>query len=262
VNHAARSGCVSSPEDLDDRETSVSSHRRRRFLARMLCERLWRRSRRARRDNYFTGRKENIAPAHGIELRVMPARHLLPALRRCGRDLQPRLPPRPCTTIRSACYHQDHRLRRHHMLASAKRVAPSIPFLDLRGLRRPQRASAYQDYRVNVNPSARAPATTKASAAPIRLFFDYHRQHNLRIKVARIVNTLWAAPAPERRRVVLELQSCRPLQHKPSPSMATASIRATFCLCRRSDRASCPMASPDNHRPAHSKKKGIPWIRR
>ena len=42
----------------------------------------------------------------------------------------------------------------------------------------------------------------KASAAPKRLFFDYWRQHNLRIKVARIFNTYGPRMHPNDGRVV------------------------------------------------------------
>jgi hypothetical protein len=46
------------------------------------------------------------------------------------------------------------------------------------------------------------PVTTRASAAPRRLFFDYWRQHRLRIKVARIFNTYGPRMHPNDGRVV------------------------------------------------------------
>ena len=45
--------------------------------------------------------------------------------------------------------------------------------------------------------SARALVMMKASVAPRLLFFDYRRQHNLRIKVARIFNTYGPRHASE-----------------------------------------------------------------
>ena len=51
-------------------------------------------------------------------------------------------------------------------------------------------------------PSVFAPVTTKASVAQKRSFFDYHRQHNLEIKVVRIFNTYGPRMHPNDGRVV------------------------------------------------------------
>ena len=51
-------------------------------------------------------------------------------------------------------------------------------------------------------PSVRAVAMTRESAVPKRSFFDYHRQHRLRIKVVRIFNTYGPRMHPNDGRVV------------------------------------------------------------
>jgi nucleoside-diphosphate-sugar epimerase len=58
-----------------------------------------------------------------------------------------------------------------------------------RGLRRPGRASAAGGYWGNVNPIGPRSCYDEGKRCAETLFFDYHRQHGLEIKVARIFNT-------------------------------------------------------------------------
>jgi len=59
-----------------------------------------------------------------------------------------------------------------------------------------------ESYRGNVNPIGPGPATTRAKRCAETLFFDYYRQHNLRIRVVRIFNTYGPRMHPNDGRVV------------------------------------------------------------
>ena len=74
--------------------------------------------------------------------------------------------------------------------------------LDQRGLRGSRRASADQIYWGNVNPIGVRSCYDEGKRCAETLFFDYHRQHNLEIKVARIFNTYGPRMHPADGRVV------------------------------------------------------------
>ena len=59
-----------------------------------------------------------------------------------------------------------------------------------------------EDYRGNVNPIGPRACYDEGKRCAETLFFDYHRQHNLRIKVVRIFNTYGPRMHPEDGRVV------------------------------------------------------------
>src|SRR6266571_4035126 len=59
-----------------------------------------------------------------------------------------------------------------------------------------------EDYRGNVNPIGPRACYDEGKRAAETLFFDYHRQHNLRIRVARIFNTYGPRMHPNDGRVV------------------------------------------------------------
>ena len=141
------------------------------FLGSHLCERLVARGDDVLCvDNYFTGRKDNIAAsARRPAFRGDAPRHHPSALCRGRRDLQPRLPgladPLP---VRSRADHQDQRHRRdQHAGARQAAEGQDLPGLDLGGLRRPDPApAARKPIAATSTRSGRAPATTRASAAP------------------------------------------------------------------------------------------------
>ena len=56
-----------------------------------------------------------------------------------------------------------------------------------------------ESYWGNVNPIGPRACYDEAKRCAETLFFDYYRQNNVQIKVARIFNNLWAAHAPKRR---------------------------------------------------------------
>lgn len=59
-----------------------------------------------------------------------------------------------------------------------------------------------EDYRGNVNPTGPRACYDEGKRAAETLFFDYHRQHGLRIKVARLFNTYGPRMHPDDGRVV------------------------------------------------------------
>ena len=75
--------------------------------------------------------------------------------------------------------------------------------------RRPARSTAIrrcirrrEDYRGNVNPIGPRACYDEGKRCAETLFFDYHRQHSVRIKVARIFNTYGPRMHPNDGRVV------------------------------------------------------------
>jgi hypothetical protein len=131
-----------------------------------------------------------------------PRRHL-PALCRGGRDLQPRLPgladPLP---VRSGADDQDQR----PWAPSTCWASPSGEGQDLQA----STSEVYgdptsirsRDYWGSVNPIGPRSCYDEGKRCAETLFFDYHRQHNLRIKVARIFNTYGPRMHPNDGRVV------------------------------------------------------------
>ena len=91
-----------------------------------------------------------------------------------------------------------------NMLGLAKRIARD------RSCRpRPARCTAIptvhpqtEDYRGNVNPLGPRACYDEGKRCAETLFFDYHRQHRLKIKVARIFNTYGPRMHPNDGRVV------------------------------------------------------------
>ena len=74
--------------------------------------------------------------------------------------------------------------------------------LDQRGLRRPGVHPQTEDYWGHVNPIGPRSCYDEGKRCAETLFFDYHRQHKLEIKVARIFNTYGPRMHPNDGRVV------------------------------------------------------------
>jgi UDP-glucuronate decarboxylase len=89
-----------------------------------------------------------------------------------------------------------------NMLGLAKRQGADPAGLDQRGLRRPRSAPATEAYWGNVNPIGIRSCYDEGKRCAETLFFDYHRQHALQIKVARIFNTYGPRMHPNDGRVV------------------------------------------------------------
>ena len=108
-------------------------------------------------------------------------------------------------SVRSGADHQDLAcIGAINMLGLAKRVRRQDPAgLHQRGLRRPDRASA--DARITGATSIRIGPRAcydEGKRCAETLFFDYYRQHQMRIKVARIFNTYGPRMHPNDGRVV------------------------------------------------------------
>ena len=177
------------------------------FLGSHLCERLLARRRRraVRRQLLHRPQGQHRAPARRSAFRGDAPRHHLPALCRGRRDLQPRLPGLAgALPVRSGADHQDQRDRRDQHAGPGQADRREDPAgLDQRGVRRSRpcirrpRTTAATSIR-----SARAPATTKASAAPRRCSSTISASTSTRIKVARIFNTYGPRMHPNDGRVV------------------------------------------------------------
>ena len=157
-------------------------------------------------DNFYTGTKRNIAHLlANPHFELMRHDITFPLVRRGRRDLQPRLPgladPLP---ERPGADHQGQRARRdqHARPRQAREGAGSCRPRPPRSTATPpcirrSRATGATSIR-----SVRAPATTKASAAPRRCSSTTTGSIGLQIKVARIFNTYGPRMHPNDGRVV------------------------------------------------------------
>ena len=203
------------------------------FLGSHLCERLLRDGHDVLCvDNFFTGSKrQHRASAGHPALRVPAPRRHVPALRRGRRDLQPRLPgladPLPA---RSGADDEDQRARRdQHAGAGQARAGADPAGLDQRGVRRP--ATCIRRPRptgATSTRSARAPATTRASAAPRRCSSTTTASTACRIKIARIFNTYGPRMHPNDGRVVSNF-IVQALQGEPLTIYGDGRQTRSFC---------------------------------
>ena len=156
-------------------------------------------------DNYFTGRKENVA--------TLLASHRFEALRH---DVTFPLHVEVDEIYNLACpaspVHYQHDpvqttktsvLGAINMLGLAKRTNAKILQASTSEVYgdptvHPQR----EDYRGNVNPLGPRACYDEGKRCAETLFFDYHRQHRTRIKVVRIFNTYGPRMHPNDGRVV------------------------------------------------------------
>jgi UDP-glucuronate decarboxylase len=156
-------------------------------------------------DNYFTGRKDNIA-------------HLLPnpnfeAMRH---DITFPLYVEVDEIYNLACPASPIHYQFDPVQTTKTSVIGSINML---GLAKRTKAKIFlsstsevygdptvhpqrEDYRGNVNPIGPRACYDEGKRCAETLFFDYHRQHNLRIKVVRIFNTYGPRMHPNDGRVV------------------------------------------------------------
>ena len=97
-----------------------------------------------------------------------------------------------------------------------------------RGLWRPVGASAAGDYWGNVNPIGSASCYDEGKRCAETLFFDYHRQHGLEIKVARIFNTYGPRMHPSDGRVVSNF-IVQALRNEPITLYGDGEQTRSFC---------------------------------
>jgi UDP-glucuronate decarboxylase len=176
------------------------------FLGSHLCERLTAQGHDVLAvDNYFTGRKDNIAHLMKSEnFEAMRHDICFPLSVEVDEIYNLACPASPVhyqfdpvqTTKTSI-------LGAMHMLGLAKRVHAKVfqaSTSEIYG--DPVVHPQTEEYRGNVNPIGPRACYDEGKRAAETLFFDYHRQHNLRIKVARIFNTYGPRMHPNDGRVV------------------------------------------------------------
>jgi len=176
------------------------------FLGSHLCERLVAQGHDVLCvDNYFTGRKENIA-------HIMPEANF-EAMRH---DVCFPLYVEVDEIYNLACPASPVHYQFDPVQTTKTSVSGAINML---GLAKRVRAKVFQastsevygdpvvhpqteEYRGNVNPIGPRACYDEGKRCAETLFFDYHRQHNLRVKVARIFNTYGPRMHPNDGRVV------------------------------------------------------------
>ncbi len=176
------------------------------FLGSHLCERLVAQGHDVLAvDNYFTGRKENIA--HLLkESNFEAMRHdiCFPLYVEVDEIYNLACPASPV----------------HYQFDPVQTTKTSVSgAINMLGLAKRVRAKVFQsstsevygdptvhpqteEYRGNVNPIGPRACYDEGKRCAETLFFDYHRQHNLRVKVARIFNTYGPRMHPNDGRVV------------------------------------------------------------
>ncbi len=182
-------------------------------------------------DNYFTGRKENIA--HLLSnARFEAMRHdvTFPLFVEVDEIYNLACPASPIhyqfdpvqTTKTSV-------VGAINMLGLAKRVKAKVfqaSTSEVYG--DPEVHPQSEDYRGNVNPLGPRACYDEGKRAAETLFFDYHRQHGVRIKVARIFNTYGPRMHPEDGRVVSNF-IMQALTGQPITLYGTGSQTRAFC---------------------------------
>jgi UDP-glucuronate decarboxylase len=176
------------------------------FLGSHLCERLIRDGDDVLCvDNYFTGRKDNIAHLVG-DPHFEAMRHdiTFPLYVEVDEIYNLACPASPIHYQHDPV--QTTKTSVHgaiNMLGLAKRVKARIfqaSTSEVYG--DPHVHPQTEDYRGNVNPIGPRACYDEGKRCAETLFFDYHRQHKLRIKVARIFNTYGPRMHPNDGRVV------------------------------------------------------------
>ncbi len=182
-------------------------------------------------DNYFTGRKANVA--HLLSNPLFEAmRHdvTFPLYVEVDEIYNLACPASPIhyqfdpvqTTKTSV-------IGAINMLGIAKRVGAKILQASTSEVYgdpdvHPQR----EDYRGNVNPLGPRACYDEGKRAAETLFFDYHRQHGVKIKVARIFNTYGPRMHPQDGRVVSNF-IMQALSGEPITLYGTGSQTRAFC---------------------------------
>ena len=159
-------------------------------------------------DNYFTGRKDNIAHLLGNpHFEAMRHDVTFPLYVEVDEIYNLACPASPVhyqfdpvqTTKTSV-------IGAINMLGLAKRVGAKILQASTSEVYGdPTVHPQTEDYRGNVNPLGPRACYDEGKRCAETLFFDYHRQHRTRIKVARIFNTYGPRMHPERRPRRLQL---------------------------------------------------------
>src|ERR1043166_7599455 len=202
------------------------------FLGSHLCERLLARGHDVLCvDNYFTGRKDNIAPllqeAHFEAMRHDVAQPLFVEVDEIYNPPCPASPIHyqfdPVQTTKTSV------IGAIIMLGLAKRLKAKILQASTSEVYGdPTLHPQPESYRGNVNPIGPRACYDEGKRCAETLFFDYHRQHNLRIKVARIFNTYGPRMLPNDGRVVSNF-AVQALQGEPITVYGKGEQTRSFC---------------------------------
>jgi UDP-glucuronate decarboxylase len=183
-------------------------------------------------DNYFTGRKDNIAHLlHSANFEAMRHDVTFPLYVEVDEiyNLACQASPihyqfDPVQTTKTSI------IGAINMLGLAKRVKAKVfqaSTSEVYG--DPTVHPQTEDYRGNVNPLGPRACYDEGKRAAETLFFDYHRQHHVRIKVARIFNTYGPHMHPNDGRVVSNF-IVQALRGEPITLYGDASQTRAFCF--------------------------------
>ena len=203
------------------------------FIGSFLCERLLRDGHEVLCvDNYYTGRRQNIE--HLLtNLRFEPYRHdiTLPLYVEVDEIFNLACPASPIhyqfdpvQTLKASVHGAIN------MLGLAKRVKAKIfqaSTSEVYG--DPAVHPQPESYWGNVNPLGHRACYDEGKRAAETLFFDYHRQHNLRIKVARIFNTYGPRMHPNDGRVISNF-IVQALRQEPITIYGEGNQTRSFCF--------------------------------
>jgi UDP-glucuronate decarboxylase len=183
-------------------------------------------------DNYFTGRKDNIAHLLGnAQFECMRHDVTFPLYVEVDEIYNLACPASPIhyqfdpvqTTKTSV-------IGAINMLGLAKRVKAKILQASTSEVYGdPTVHPQTEDYRGNVNPLGPRACYDEGKRAAETLFFDYHRQHKTRIKVARIFNTYGPHMHPNDGRVVSNF-IMQALRGRPITLYGDGSQTRAFCF--------------------------------
>src|SRR5258708_10507640 len=202
------------------------------FLGSHLCERLIARGDDVLCvDNYFTGRKDNVAPSLGA-----------PQFEAMRHDITHPLFVEVDEIYNLACPASPI----HYQFDPVQTTKTSvIGAINMLGLAKRLKAKIFQAstsevygdptlhpqpeaYRGNVNPIGPLACYYDGKRCAVTLFFDYYRQHNLRIRVVRIFNTYGPRIHPNDGRVVSNF-IVQALQNEPITLYGDGTQTRAFC---------------------------------
>ena len=182
-------------------------------------------------DNYFTGSKQNIA--HLLDRKnfeVIRQDVCFPLYVEVDEIYNLACPASPkyyqLDPIQTA---KTSFLGAYNLLGLAKRTGAKILQASTSEIYGdPQVHPQTEDYWGNVNPIGIRSCYDEGKRAAETLFFDYHRQHNVRIKVMRIFNTYGPRMAADDGRVVSNF-IVQALQDKPITVYGSGEQTRSFC---------------------------------
>jgi len=182
-------------------------------------------------DNYFTGTKQNIAHLLDISHFELMRHDVTFPLYVEGDEIYNLACPAspihyqfdPVQTTKTSVHGAIN------MLGLAKRIKAKIfqaSTSEVYG--DPEMHPQKEEYWGHVNPIGSRSCYDEGKRCAETLFFDYHRQHNLRIKVARIFNTYGPRMHPEDGRVVSNF-IVQALKNEPITIYGDGSQTRSFC---------------------------------